>query len=267
MKYSVLVTAIVVAALTGCGGDSGGSDSTGITINESLKGQATAPELTDVTSGSVSLNSLVKGSLEDGGEDVWTFTAEVDGEVMLVLSSSASDFDLSVNGNTVSEEGDGAGSDETIFFTATAGSSYQLTVSSYEGAGAYELAVTVPNRESAGLTGDEYLVRYHADVESDCDGSSEDYSYTYYVTANWSKGYLYYSGDKESFDDVDGTTVTVEYSDSGVGYSMSGTVIFTVNTETGAVTGTDNWNEEINYGGGDIDSCVYQEVITGQIIL
>ncbi len=269
-KLSLITTGLLTSALVACGGDSGGGSGTDIVISESLKGAESAPELTSVTSGSVSLNSRVTGFLVEDGSVDWTFSHSEDTDVLLVLNSDADDFDLSVSGNTVFESSEGATSFEVILFDAEAGLNYNLEVSSFWGDGNYQLDVTVPNRETVGLDTDEFLVVYEADVLGDCDGYVEDYEYRYFAIVNWADGYTLKEGEKNSFDQADGNTVVVKYSESesdgSASYKLSGQTTFTVNTETGSITGTDVWSDEYN----DEDyseSCSYTETLTGQIVL
>jgi len=272
MKNSAMIaTGIASAILCGCGGDSG-EGSTGIVLNESLKGLESTPELTTVTSGVVSLNSLVKGSVLDGGVDRWQFISDISGDVLLTLSSSAEDLDLAVSGNTVQETSDSFSSDEWIIFAASAGESYELQVDSYTGEGNYELEVAVPNRESFGLNGTEFLYEISSAGVENCDGDERSYNSTYYVVIDWSRGRLGSGDERVAFDGVSGTQVTINYSEEesepefDSSYEYSGTTVLNVNEETGILSGTDDWSS-VEIDDGDISNCSYKETLSGVILL
>lgn len=274
-KLSIIATGILATTLMGCGGESGSTSgsatSTGIALDASLKGPASTPELATVTSGTVYLNSLIQSEIVQDGVERWTFASEADGDVLLALSSSAEDLDLAVDGNSVSEESTSDSSREWIIFRADSGESYQLEVESWYGDGPYELQVTTPNRESVGLSENEYLYEINAMVDSECDGSERSYTYSYNMIVNWTEGYIRTS-DKTNFTSVDGTQVTITYSESenepeyDYSYEMSGSVTFTVDLESGEVSGTDIWSDSEEED-GDVAECNYQEALSGRILL
>ena len=270
-KLSIIATGVLTTTLIGCGGEDGSTASTGIALDASLKGPASTPELVTVTSGTVYLNSLIQSEIAEDGVERWTFVSEADGEVLLALSSSAEDLDLAVDGNSVSDDSTSDSSQEWIIFQAASGENYQLEVESWYGNGPYELQVTTPNRESVGLSENEYLYEVNATVESECDGSERTYTNSYNMIVNWAQGYIR-TEDRTNFTSVDGNQVTITYSESDsepeydYSYEMSGSVTLNVNESSGEISGMDIWSDAEETGGSRIE-CNYEETLSGVILL
>ena len=271
-KLSIIATGILTTTLVGCGGEDGSTASTGIALDASLKGPASTPELVTVTSGDVYLNSLIQSEIAEDGVERWIFVSEDDGEVLLALSSSAEDLDLAVDGSSVSEKSTSESSQEWIIFQAASGENYQLEVQSWYGDGSYELQVTTPNRESVGLSENEYLYKLVATIEGECDGSSRYYTNSYNMIVNWAQGYIR-TKDRTNFTSVDGNQVTITYSESdsdpeyGYSYELSGSVTLNVDESSGEISGTDIWSEVEGYDGTITDECSYEEILSGEILL
>lgn len=267
MTIRVITPLLLTSILAACGGEDANP---GIGVGDGLRGLANEPTLTTATGSDLSLNTQATGSIVEGSDDTYIFTATETGDVLVVLTSSVRDLDLSVSGMGVYEASESDDSFEQVYFTATANQEYRIDVESFYGDGSYTLKVVTPNRESMGLTSDEYLVRVNARGSESCSSYTYNYDDSYYFVVNWEQGYLLIDGERENFDSVVGNTATINYSESysyaGDSYSLSGQAVLTVNGRTGNFTGTDDWTETY-VEGGETETCTYSEEVSGTKLL
>lgn len=270
ISIPVLATA---AALSGCGGSDDSGINTGIQISTSLKGLSVEPELSAVNAegiGGLTLNSEVSGFIADQDMVSFSYDATSSGLVVVSLTSTADDLDLTVRGGQGSIDSSSLDSNEIIVFDAINGSDYSVIIDSYEGEGNYTLKVVRANRETLDLSENEYLASLNESELRDCGSFTSNESTDYFLVFNWTNGYLGKDDGKTKFTSSEENTIVIEYSESeseeDYSYSYEGTLTVTVDPNTGVISGTDIWSDVEN-DQGDIAECSYETTLSGQIEL
>jgi len=256
-KLSIIATGVLTTTLIGCGGAGGGSSSSGIKINDELKGPETQPDLTTVDSNELTVNSRRVGSGNDSFE-TWTFRNPSGGHYIVNVTSASGDVNPSIT-NYDARANLGTSTDRTMVFSSGVNSVTSF-MDLVDAGDSYEFILTSLNRETAKLTGNEYLVFLDTEYEEDCESYYDYETYSAYLVINWDEGYLKDGWEETPFTDVTGNAVTIEYLDSET--YLNGTAEFTVDPENGSVEGTDVWSYS-----DDSDNCTYTETLSGQIIL
>lgn len=100
MTIRVITPLLLTSILAACGGEDANP---GIGVGDGLRGLANEPTLTTATGSDLSLNTQATGSIVEGSDDTYIFTATETGDVLVVLTSSVRDLDLSVSGMGVYE--------------------------------------------------------------------------------------------------------------------------------------------------------------------
>lgn len=277
MNLKLLAVVILSSGLVACGGGStsSGGASVDVDISDSLKGLSQEPALASsaVSEGdSVSLNSVLTANLSEDSYMLFSFTAESDGEVAVLLNSAAEDFDLYVTSNDLDLSSERLSSEEQLVFSATSGETYSIEVSAYYGSGDFTVKLVEANRTSLVLSNNEYYVSLPYETEVVCDTSDYNFDGEYQVVINWLGGYLKDGSEKSNFNSASGNTFTIltNYSDSepeyDYSYSEEYTLQLTVNPESGVVSGTETGTStEIN--GSDVDDCAISTTYVGRIVL
>jgi hypothetical protein len=168
LPTSLLVCAVLVAVLVGCGGGGGGSDA-----GDASSGPIREAEPNDVPGAAMPLGSVGKartrgeiamtandGVLSTGDLDLWGFTASADGRLGLELTMpDGADFDLSLldasglrlatsRANNLDPTGTRT---EVLSVEVRSGRSYLVEVGGFAGApGAYDLRIDVDADDHAG---------------------------------------------------------------------------------------------------------------------
>jgi len=279
MKFKASGVLLAAVMLTACGGSDNSNDtvSANVAIAAELKGPESEPALTPVTianGDSVELNSLISGNLAQENDEInISFDAEENGLVALVLSSSASDFDLQVSSSLggASFTGENDGSREVILFEAEKSLRYFITVDSYKSSGDFTLKLVEANRQSLELTENEYAVSIKENSDYKCTLVEYSEEENYILFVSWRNGYIKApGGEKYQFSSADGNSVTVKINESESGesfnYSLTDTIRFAVNEQTGAIDGTKTGSFTYTEK-GDGNSCSYNSELTGSILL
>lgn len=280
MKNGICIS-LLSLALIACGGESDSKTHTISTkFSAGIKGLEAEPTLVagTISEGDIaSLNTNYTGNVLEDSEVKFSFTLTENKQVALVLSSGASNLDLTVRGNNITLDSFYDDSNELIVFDALAGESYTITVEAWEDAGEFQLKLVEANRSSIGLKSNEYLVNLESIDTNKCveDGvDKEAYTNTdsTYVIINWAEGYVSDSlgNERTSFSSVDGNTFTIDasYSASESGNSSSSqlTLILATDFTTGVITGTGRGSFEFSEP-GEVSRCNYTSVESGLIIL
>ena len=280
MKNGIYIS-LLSLGLIACGGDSDNDNlSIGGSFSDGIQGQQSQPALSSgvITEGaSAELNTNYTGTVEEDGYTTFNFTLDEDAQVALVLSSGASDLDLSVTGTGVDLYSTLDNSNELIVFDAQSARTYSVTVEAYEGSGSFQFKLVEANRSSAGLGADEYLVSLSFDGTQTCStdggaGNTYDNDYSFNVVVNWNAGYIDDTAgtDRQNFASVEGNTFTINsnYSDSGDGWTESGqsTAILTTDFSDGTITGSTT-GKDVYVENGQTETCLETNAVTGKVIL
>jgi hypothetical protein len=252
MKKEILIS-LIVLTLVACGGESTSHDTDAINQDFSInvRGEEQEPPLSldTVTEGdSVSLNTILTGSVLESSSIRFNFTSNQSQKVALVLSSAVEDLDLNVSGEDVEFDGSGNSSNEAIVFNALAGQLYSIEVDSYTGSGEFQLKLVAANRSSLGLSANEYVIQAEYSSTEVCleDGLNYTFSDTFLINTiiNWKGGYLsdLDAIDKTSFTSTNGDSFTIVETDSksenGESYESIYTLNYATNFDTNELTGT-----------------------------
>lgn len=289
MKNGILVT-LLSLGLIACGGESkknNNNDSTFGEFSSGIKGVEEQPSLTsaDVAEGdSLTLNTINHGNIEHYSFVPLNFTLEQDTQVALVLSSEDEDLNLTVSGYDLGLDSSHDGSNELIVFNALAGELYSIEIdsesASYEpitGNSNFQLKFVEANRNSAGLSADEYLVSLFFIGTSYCseDGEPEvesNFSGSSLYIINWKAEYLSDSdgSSRESFDSVIDNVFTISINrievDEDRQVTNQSTVTYNTNFMTGEITGSASWT--LNESQGNYtNECSNVVTVQGEIIL
>lgn len=278
---SLLPAALV---LFGCGGgsSSGGTPSIDVTFAAGIRGAEAEPSMAEYSvdeGGIIYLNSRVTGTIASAPDTVTdpsvvslSFNPTVSGEVLVILTSTAPDVDLVVSYDTLllgspSEESQQAGSYEVLLLDIRDTREYTIEISTIGEGGSFELTVVEANRESLGLSNDEYFVTYTQWGSVLCDATPtgaliED---SYWII-NWEKGYIADIEQTLNFSSVDGYKFTVDQALSlgSVGETLS--LALEVDPENGEVDGSIDLVR--NYTSGEYTQCTTAiDVRSGQVRL
>lgn len=252
-----IISGVLVAALSGCGGGGGSGSSNGILINEALKGPDAQPTLTTVESNELVVNSR-RVDVGNDSFETWTFRNPSGGHYIVNVTSVSGDVNPTIS-NYDARANLGSSTDRTRVFSSGVNSVTSFT-DLIDAGDSYEFVLTSLNRQTAKLTENEYLVFVDSEYQEDCDSYYDYETYSYYLVINWDEGYLKDGWEETPFTDVAGNTVTIEYLDSET--YLNGKAEFTVDPENGLVNGVDVWSYSDDSG-----NCTYTETLTGQIIL
>jgi hypothetical protein len=221
---------------------------------KSTKQLIVAIEGGEVSNGAeIGLNEFVTGSL--GATPVISFsywnTTDALLPVMVSLSSPADNLDLAVTDDfKLEDDSYKDDSNELLVFQAKSDTESVIYIESLnddnaEGK-AFTLTLVEASREGLGLSADEYAVNLNESSIEDCDDTALDYEYEgISVTIfNFKDGYMRSaSGDfRFDFTGANGNTLTGAYEDAGINddgpYNYSVLFSYTVNSDTGALTGS-----------------------------
>jgi hypothetical protein len=221
---------------------------------KSTKQLIVAIEGGEVSNGAeIGLNEFVTGSL--GATPVISFsywnTTDALLPVMVSLSSPADNLDLAVTDDfKLEDDSYKDDSNELLVFQAKSDTESVIYIESLnddnaEGK-AFTLTLVEASREGLGLSADEYGVNLDESSIEDCDDTALDYEYEgISVTIfNFKDGYMRSaSGDfRFDFTGANGNTLTGVYADAGINehgpYNYSVLFSYTVNSDTGALTGS-----------------------------
>ncbi len=278
MSFRALSLVALTPMFVACGGDSGGSSSPAInvTISEDLKGRASEPDLitTPVENlQAVALNTLLTSYVvEDSWIDVY-YTAAITGDVAVVLSSAAENLDLLVSDFTglntlASSKGDT--SDERLVFTATSGFTYRVRVKSEGGSDNFQVRFAAANRETLGLTENEYFVKFTTSNDTDCVGLGYTLKSTESLVINWKNGYIINENERMNFSSVSGTTFIIEENSNdtilGLNTVNNYKLELTLDAETGLISGSEFSEKAYAYAGDSLE-CRLSIDMTGLIVL
>lgn len=275
--YRQIVIAAGVLLLTACG--SGSDEVPTLDVNfDSEKGRTESSSLGEsnvVDLDVVTMNSRSMGTISEGESLNVHFTPDTTELVMIRLTSATEDLDLLVWSDNYHGHSLGETSSEFILLEAIAGETYHIVVWSVEGSGELALEVAEPSRSGFGLTNNEYLYFVNMNVTAHCDvdgidpyPSSEGRRYI----INYQEGYIKYQNIDQAFDfdKVQDVTVTVSdsFPESGDKFteSMDIDMVFTVNPDTGDISGTDVAVIS-DVSDGERFTCTFENEFSGSIIL
>ncbi|GAA6135461.1 hypothetical protein NBRC116188_22510 [Oceaniserpentilla sp. 4NH20-0058] len=272
----VFITLACAVILSACG--SGDSDTPTLDVNfDAQKGRDSASSLTVVqveSRGEVDINSQINAEISED-ESFWvSYTATTTQMVMVKLSSTAEDFELFVYGENYYDEWNSSGidSNELIFFEAQAGETYGIEVWALLGEGAFTLDIAEPSRSALGLSSNEYVYQLNEQKSIECDDGEFSFSDVSNFVINYQDGYLKYWNVDEliSFSSVDDYTVILResYSESEgeESYSADFNMEFTVNPDTGNISGTEVVDSVGQHESGPY-SCRFESRFDGEILM
>ena len=272
----IFISVLCMALLSACGSD----DATPtLDVNfDSQKGSASGPNLVNVQVESwddIDINSRVSEDILEE-ESFWlSYTATSTQLVMVKLSSTVEDLDLFVYGENYDDDWYSAGfdSNELVLFEAEAGKTYDIEVWAWLGEGEFTLEIAEPSRGVMALSSNEYvyLLNEQQSFVCDDDESESNFSSTSNFIINYQDGYVEYWGEDErvNFTSVNDYTVILKDSFSGSdgdeSYSSKLEIEFTVNPDTGDISGTEVVDSTEQYE-GESYTCRYESEFEGSIV-
>ncbi len=271
---------IFISCLTACGSDS--SEVLDLTQLEQFKGQARAPEISEVAvvgGDIIYLNQRSYGEVFDGYDVLLEFTAEQSGYTVIKISGEGVDLGSNPLIQFSSLKLVEFGESSSIFYMEQ-GNVYSFTLSLRDGelGGSFELELVEANRESLKLSNNEYVLdmRLIGDVYHEGMEPFDEYVLDQILVLNFSDSYQRSLDplSDETYGDSSGSIYYFEWDYSGFDLSQE----FNLNIVTGKISGTyflQIGSNECRPSSDGIDGCEYVDspdlissgLVSGSIIL
>jgi len=275
VSYMRIAPMVVSTLLVACGGESGSSSvpTLDFTFSEGVRGAETAPEISSsafMDSMSLVLNTRYTGSLPSASILNAEYASESAGDVMFLLASSDyfQAIDLKVNTESLTLTGNSPYGTEILFSEAALDEIFTISIQSYDPEDSeFSLLITQPNRESAGLGANEYLVKLEGLLVVMCDGtiigSGPEASQ---LIVNWTEGYVLTEEQRKiNFSEVEDMLFAAETKVDRGDYDEGISVVLDVDPVTGSVSGS--VTSTMDFDNAGVDQCVAYNSVEGQVVL
>ena len=243
------------------------------TFSDGIRGAEAAPEISSAAfadSMSLAFNTRYTGTLPSEGIFNAEYVSETAGRVMFLLEASdyAQDIDLEIETESATLTGDSPYGTEILFSETVLDDLYTFSVQSYDSSDSeFSLLITLPNRESAGLGNNEYLVELDGVLVLMCDGtvigSGPEASQ---LIVNWTEGYVLTEEQRKiNFSEVEDMLFAAETKVDREDYDEEISVVLDVDPVTGSVSGS--VTSTIDFDNAGVDQCVAYNSVEGQVVL